>query len=103
MHNALMCGRSGFSRGVSMARKRQKIQERKEQKLNAFVPSPPKQEESTMQQTRSSEPRNGGTRTTNGNGQQMAPSRMAKGLGFFSIGLGLAELLAPRGVAKLAG
>jgi len=28
---------------------------------------------------------------------------MAKGLGFFSIGLGLAELLAPRGVAKLAG
>ncbi len=29
--------------------------------------------------------------------------RLARGLGWFSIGLGLAELLAPRGVAKVAG
>src|ERR1044071_4303110 len=29
--------------------------------------------------------------------------KLARGLGWFSIGLGLAELLAPRGVAKVAG
>ena len=29
--------------------------------------------------------------------------RLARGLGWFSIGLGLAEVLAPRGVAKIAG
>jgi uncharacterized membrane protein len=29
--------------------------------------------------------------------------RLARGLGWFSLGLGLAELLAPRGVAKVAG
>src|ERR1044071_306569 len=29
--------------------------------------------------------------------------QLARGLGWFSIGLGLAELLAPRGVAKVAG
>jgi uncharacterized membrane protein len=31
------------------------------------------------------------------------PQQLANGLGWFSIGLGLAELLAPRGVAKVAG
>jgi hypothetical protein len=29
--------------------------------------------------------------------------QLARGLGWFSIGLGLAELLAPRGIAKIAG
>jgi len=33
----------------------------------------------------------------------MDPERLARGLGWFSIGLGLAEVLAPRGVAKVAG
>jgi uncharacterized membrane protein len=31
------------------------------------------------------------------------PERLARGLGWFSLGLGLAEVLAPRGVAKIAG
>src|SRR3982750_1129743 len=93
---------SGFQGGY-MATKRQKIQERQQGKQNAFVASPLKQENSTTQPTRSQEPRNSAIRTTNGNGQKLAPSRMAKGLGWFSIGLGLAELLAPRGVAKIAG
>src|SRR4051812_42662061 len=76
-----------------MATKRQEIQERQQQPQNASVAPPPKQENSTTQQTRKS----------NGNGHQNAPSRMAKGLGWFSLGLGLAELLAPRGIAKIAG
>jgi len=33
----------------------------------------------------------------------MNPEQLARGLGWFSIGLGLAELLAPRGVASVAG
>jgi uncharacterized membrane protein len=33
----------------------------------------------------------------------MDPERLARGLGWFSLGLGLAEVLAPRGVAKAAG
>ncbi|HEX8096491.1 MAG TPA: hypothetical protein VF507_00585, partial [Pyrinomonadaceae bacterium] len=33
----------------------------------------------------------------------VSAGRLARGLGWFSIGLGLAELLAPRGVAKVAG
>jgi uncharacterized membrane protein len=48
----------------------------------------------------------------NGNGHSLAEQlglqnvneeRLARGLGWFSLGLGLAELLAPRGVAKIAG
>src|ERR671938_390501 len=44
----------------------------------------------------------------NGNGVRSAlmgldKEQLARGLGWFSIGLGLAELLAPRGVAKVAG
>lgn len=43
-----------------------------------------------------------------GRRQQLAQSyvneeQLARGLGWFSLGLGLAELLAPRGVAKVAG
>jgi uncharacterized membrane protein len=43
------------------------------------------------------------------NGQQqnslmnMNPEQLARGLGWFSIGLGLAEVLAPRGIAKISG
>jgi len=33
----------------------------------------------------------------------VTPEALARGLGWFSIGLGLAEILAPRGVAKVAG
>src|SRR5690242_1747607 len=33
----------------------------------------------------------------------MNPDRVARGLGWFSIGLGLAELLAPEGIARLVG
>ena len=33
----------------------------------------------------------------------ISPEKLAQGLGWFSIGLGLAEVLAPRGVAKIAG
>ncbi|HEV3471451.1 MAG TPA: SRPBCC family protein [Pyrinomonadaceae bacterium] len=52
--------------------------------------------------------RGGGRRREDGDGRQGAlqnidPERLAYGLGWFSIGLGLAELLAPRGVAKVAG
>jgi uncharacterized membrane protein len=49
------------------------------------------------------------SRRHNGNGKQqdglnnLATERLAQGLGWFSIGLGLAEFLAPRGVAKIAG
>jgi len=75
-----------------MATKRQEIQERQEQQQNASVPSSHQKNSITQQ-----------TSTSNGNGQQRAPSRMAKGLGWFSIGLGLAELLAPRSVAKISG
>jgi uncharacterized membrane protein len=35
--------------------------------------------------------------------KELGPERVARGLGWFSIGLGLAELLAPRAVAKLCG
>jgi uncharacterized membrane protein len=35
--------------------------------------------------------------------KELGPERVARGLGWFSIGLGLAELLAPRVVAKLCG
>lgn len=47
-------------------------------------------------------------RSQNGNGQQsgeqsVSGERLAHGLAWFSIGLGLAELLTPRGVAKIAG
>lgn len=38
-------------------------------------------------------------RQTNG----ISPQRVAEGLGWFSIGLGLAEMVAPRQIAKLAG
>jgi uncharacterized membrane protein len=36
-------------------------------------------------------------------GKKNGSERLANGLGWFSIGLGLAEVLAPRGVAKIAG
>jgi uncharacterized membrane protein len=43
----------------------------------------------------------------NGSGENVlggvSAEQLAQGLGWFSIGLGLAELLAPRGVAKIAG
>src|SRR5437868_3741812 len=44
----------------------------------------------------------------NGNGQQgglmsLDKEQLARGLGWFSIGLGLAEVLTPRGIAKVAG
>ena len=35
--------------------------------------------------------------------KELGPERVARGLGWFSIGLGLAELVAPRVVAKLCG
>jgi uncharacterized membrane protein len=35
--------------------------------------------------------------------QSMDAERLARGLGWFSLGLGLAEILAPRAVAKIAG
>ncbi len=53
-----------------------------------------------------------GSSQTEGNGQgggpanllkNVDPQRLARGLGWFSIGLGLAEVLTPRGVAKAAG
>ena len=48
-----------------------------------------------------------GHRGTNGRQQSgsidVNGERLARGLGWFSIGLGLAEILAPRGVAKIAG
>jgi uncharacterized membrane protein len=43
---------------------------------------------------------NGGERTGLKN---LSAEQLAHGLGWFSIGLGLAEVLAPRGVAKIAG
>ncbi len=44
--------------------------------------------------------RNGSTKKVLGG---LSALQLAQGLGWFSIGLGLAELLAPRGVAKVAG
>ena len=47
-----------------------------------------------------------GTSQTNGDSglaKSFDPQKLATGLGWFSIGLGLAELIAPRGVAKVAG
>jgi uncharacterized membrane protein len=38
-----------------------------------------------------------------GAGRAADAERLARGLGWFSLGLGLAELLAPRGVARIAG
>jgi len=35
--------------------------------------------------------------------KELGPERVARGLGWFSIGLGVAELLAPRAIAKLCG
>src|SRR3982750_2637825 len=44
------------------------------------------------------------TKFQRANGQQRGgAAKLARGLGWFSIGLGLAELLAPRGVARVAG
>ena len=40
---------------------------------------------------------------TNGNGSNGGQLRLARGLGWFSIGLGLAEVLAPNGLAKMIG
>lgn len=37
------------------------------------------------------------------NGSSQWPGHVATGLGWFSIGLGLAELLAPREVARVTG
>ena len=42
----------------------------------------------------------GGQQSGSGNS---AGERLARGLGWFSLGLGLAELLAPQGIAKIAG
>jgi uncharacterized membrane protein len=49
---------------------------------------------------REGEGRNGSAEGVIGN---VSAVQLARGLGWFSIGLGLAELLAPRGVAKIAG
>ena len=46
------------------------------------------------------EGRNSSTKGVIGN---VSAEQLARGLGWFSIGLGLAELLAPRGVARVAG
>jgi uncharacterized membrane protein len=35
--------------------------------------------------------------------RNITPEQLARGLGWFSIGLGLGELLAPRGIAKISG
>ncbi|HYO62772.1 MAG TPA: SRPBCC family protein [Pyrinomonadaceae bacterium] len=43
---------------------------------------------------------NGGLR---GGLMNVSPEQLARGLGWFSLGLGLAEVLAPRGVGRLAG
>jgi len=43
-----------------------------------------------------------GANGSNGGGR-VTPEGLARGLGWFSIGLGLTELLAPRAVAKIAG
>ncbi|HKQ38883.1 MAG TPA: SRPBCC family protein [Verrucomicrobiae bacterium] len=40
---------------------------------------------------------------TNGNGSNVGHSRLARGLGWFSIGLGVAEVLAPDRLAKMIG
>src|SRR3712207_9206638 len=53
---------------------------------------------STALGTASGSSQTGGNLLTNTDEEQLA-----RGLGWFSIGLGLAELLAPRGVAKVAG
>ncbi len=39
----------------------------------------------------------------NGNGYNSSAQRLARGLGWFSIGLGFAELFAPKAVARIAG
>jgi hypothetical protein len=49
---------------------------------------------------------NGQLQSTNGSNQglrKISPQKLARGLAWFSVGLGLAELLAPRKVAKIAG
>lgn len=51
--------------------------------------------------THSAEPRHSNGESCSGNYQNM--QRLANGLGWFSIGLGLAEVLAPRSVARLTG
>src|ERR1044072_943379 len=54
--------------------------------------------------------RSGGANYANYSGRQARPGlpstsakRLAKGLGWFSLGLGLAELLAPRAIANISG
>jgi uncharacterized membrane protein len=55
------------------------------------------------------EPEKGGTMATSRNGGgadgsgRVTPEGLARGLGWFSIGLGLTEVLAPRAVARIAG
>ena len=41
--------------------------------------------------------------SSDGNSLREAAERRAKGLGVFSLGLGLAQLIAPSGVARLVG
>src|SRR5947207_2486661 len=45
----------------------------------------------------------GGTMANNGRGGTWNPERLAQGLGWFSIGLGVAEFFAPRRVARAIG
>lgn len=95
-----------------MATKRQEIRTKQEgEQAGQSAPasstgrSPVKRSSSgrSGQMTRSASSRgqhNGGLQSEFGN---INGERLAYGLGWFSIGLGLAELLAPRGIAKIAG
>ncbi|HEY0320124.1 MAG TPA: SRPBCC family protein [Pyrinomonadaceae bacterium] len=93
-----------------MATRRQEIRtqtggERQEQFTGASSSQASQSSQRGSQKTRDASPRT----NENGNGQQGArlknvkAERLARGLGWFSIGLGLAELLAPRGIARVAG
>src|SRR3954463_14797813 len=100
-----------------MATKQQKISTNKDDagRGQSMQQSPPQEARSAQpsgqQRGRSGGPSRNSTpssRLRERNGEQqgglmnMNPEKLAHGLGWFSICLGLAEVLAPRGVAKIA-
>lgn len=90
-----------------MATKRQEIRTQTvdEQRGQPARASSSQASQRGSQKTRGASPRTNG----DGNGRQevglknVKAEQLARGLGWFSIGLGLAELLAPRGIARVAG
>jgi uncharacterized membrane protein len=74
---------------------------------SALASSGPTQSNGKSQRRQTPGARTRGQQSSNGTQRSglmnINPEQLARGLGWFSIGLGLAEVLAPRGIAKIAG